>query len=347
VGAAQNALNLQQNSSQNTASTESAVVTSAQNAYTTDSAHYASECSATATTSASTSAAAAQGVQSPAATAGASSSSTDSGSSKHQTTAAAQASSSPTVNVSQEQFCQNLQSTISRDYTALSSAQAQLTDLEAAGQLQAQRDQSNLTQSQAVLTAAQARQDAASQPLTPEVIAQAKATLATAKAQVATDQLALQNTKIIAPASGTVADTAGATGDVVGPNGVHGYQGPAAQSGTTSNQQQGFELFVPQSSGSNGSSSSQSTYMPLITLYTGALSVVAQIPETDMTSVKAGTPASLDITALGVTVPGAVETTALDPVHTSSSTTYYDVTISLKSSDAHIMAGMSVQVSLG
>jgi multidrug efflux pump subunit AcrA (membrane-fusion protein) len=345
VSAAQSALGLQQNSSQRTISAQTTLVGSAQNAYNTDSAHYASECTGTADTTSSSSAAVANASPADSASPAESANATSAASGAATRGPAQPGSTGSTGSVTHEQFCQNLQSTVNHDYTALSSAQAQLAGLQSATQAQAQRDESNLSQSQAVLTAAQTRQSAASAPLTPAVIAQAKSALATAQAQVAADQQALQNTQIIAPASGTVADTAGAAGDVVGPDGVHGYQGPSEQSGTQANQQPGFELFVPQSSG-GGSGSSQPSYMPLITLYTGPLTVVAQIPETDMKSVHVGGPATVDVSALGMSVPGTVRSTALDPVRGSSSTTYYDVTLSLDSTDARIMAGMSVQVDL-
>jgi multidrug efflux pump subunit AcrA (membrane-fusion protein) len=358
VSAAQSALGLQQNSAQHTISAQTALVGSAQNAYSTDSAHYASDCTDTADTASSGAAAAAHaspaGSASPAAagnatsaaSAGAAESAASGAADPSDAAAPGPASTGSTGSVTQEQFCQNLQSTVNRDYTALSAAQAQLAGLQSSTQAQAQRDESDLGQSQAVLTAAQTRQSAASAPLTPAVIAQAKSALATAQAQVAADQQALQNTKIVAPAAGTVADTAGAAGDVVGPDGVHGYQGPAEQSGTQANQQPGFELFAPQSSDGNGTGTSQASYMPLITLYTGPLTVVAQIPETDMSSVHVGDPATVDISALGLSVPGTVRGTALDPVRGSSSTTYYDVTLSLSSTDTRIMAGMSVQIDL-
>jgi multidrug efflux pump subunit AcrA (membrane-fusion protein) len=355
VSAAQSALGLQQNSAQHTTSAQTALVGSAQNAYDTDSAHYASDCTGTAGDTTSSGAAAAAhaspaGSASPAAAGNATSAAAPAAaaaaSGPSDAAAPGPASTGSTGSVTQEQFCQNLQSTVNRDYTALSAAKAQLAGLQSSTQAQAQRDESELSQSQAVLTAAQTRQSAASAPLTPAVIAQAKSALATAQAQVAADQQALRNTRILAPAAGTVADTAGAAGDVVGPDGVHGYQGPAEQSGTQANQQPGFELFVPQSSGGDGSGTSQASYMPLITLYTGPLTVVAQIPETDMSSVHVGGPATVDISALDLSVPGTVRGTALDPVRGSSSTTFYDVTLSLNSNDAQIMAGMSVQVDL-
>ncbi len=245
-----------------------------------------------------------------------------------------------------EQFCANLQTTINRDATTVSSAQAELANVQSSVQLDEQRDSSNLNSSQNVLTAAQARQSAATAPVTAATIDQAKAQLATAQAQVATDQQALRNASVLAPSDGVVAETAGAVGAVVGPTGVHGFQGPGEQSGTQSNSGSGFQLFVPSTGGSSGGSSSQNTYMPLITLYTAPLTVVAQIPETDMSAVHDGARASISVTALNLAVSGKVQTTELAAVE-SSSTTYYDVTISLDSNDSRLMAGMSAQVTIG
>ena len=348
VSAAQNALTVQQGAAQNTASTQSAAVTSAQNTYQADTARYAADCSATSTspTAAATSAAdaAADQTEAPSSTATPAAGSAKSSPSAKATQAASPASA--TEGVQQEEYCANLQSTVNRDATAVSSAQAELSSVQSSAELQEQRDSADLTSSQDVLTAAQTRQSAATAPVTAAVLDQAKADLATAQAQVATDQQALQDTKILAPADGVVAAAAGAVGDVVGPDGVHGFQGPSEESGTQSNSSGGFELFVPQTSGSGGTSS-QNTYMPLITLYTAPYTVVAQVPETDMSSVRDGAAASLDITALNLTVKGTVENTELDPVNSNSSTTYYDVTIGLASTNAQLMAGMSVQVTIG
>lgn len=333
VTAAQNALSVEQSSAQHTVAAQTAAVTSAENAYQSDTARYAADCSSTASSSAATSAA------TPAASAN-SSASADS------TKPAASATGSATTGTQQEQYCSNLQSTVNRDATTVSSAQAELANVQSSVQLAEQRDSSDLTSSQNVLTAAEARQQAATAPVTAATIDTAKATLATAQAQVATDQEALRNTKILAPSDGEIAETAGAVGEVVGPTGVHGYQGPGEQSGTQSNSGSGFELFVPSTNGSGGSTSSQNTYMPLLTLYTAPLTVVAQVPETDMSSVHDGATASITITALNLSVSGKVETTELAAVE-SSSTTYYDVTISLDSDDSRLMAGMSAQVTIG
>jgi multidrug efflux pump subunit AcrA (membrane-fusion protein) len=346
VAAAQNALTVQQGAAQNTTSTQNSAVTSAENTYQADEARYTADCSSIAASTA-TSAPATTG---SAAAAGPMTSAPSAQSSPNaRSTAPAASATTPaaTTGVQQEEYCANLQSTVNRDATTLSSAQAQLSDAQSSAQLQQQRDSSDLASSQDVLTAAEARQSAATAPVTPAVIDQAKAELSAAQAQVATDQQALLDTKIVAPADGVVAAAAGAVGDVVGPDGVHGFQGPAEESGTQANSDPGFELFVPQTGGSGGDTTSQDAYMPLITLYTAPYTVVAQIPETDMTSVRDGAPASLDITALNLTVKGTVENTELDPVDSGGSTTYYDVTISLGSTDPRLMAGMSAQVTIG
>jgi multidrug efflux pump subunit AcrA (membrane-fusion protein) len=347
VAAAQNALTVQQGAAQDTTAAQNSAVTSAQNTYEADDARYAADCSSTAV-SAATSAPSTTGTGAAAAAAPMRSApAAKSPPNAQATTPAGTTTSSATTEVQQEEYCANLQSTVNRDATTLSSAQAELSGVQSSAQLQEARDSSDLTSSQDVLTAAQARQSAATAPLTPAVLDQAKADLATAQAQVATDQQALLDTKIVAPADGVVAAAAGAVGDVVGPDGVHGFQGPSEESGTQANSDPGFELFVPQTGGSGGDTASQNAYMPLITLYTSPYTVVAQVPETDMSSVRDGATASLDIAALNLTVKGTVENTELDPVNSDSTTTYYDVTISLDSTDAELMAGMSVQVTIG
>ena len=242
------------------------------------------------------------------------------------------------------QYCTTLQSQISKDSTALSTAQANLTAMQSGQTGQSQRDGNDVSQDQAVLLAAQARVAAASAPLTPAVIAQAQSALATAQAQVATDQQLVQEATIKAPADGVIADTGGAIGDLVGSDGVHDYSGPAEQSGTAAQQEPGFELFVP-SSGSGGQASATNPFQSLITEYAGPMSVVAQIPEADMTGVHNGQSATLGISALNTTVPGSVSRVMLDPARVPGST-FYDVLISMPNPPAQLLAGMTVNVTL-
>jgi multidrug efflux pump subunit AcrA (membrane-fusion protein) len=346
VNAAQNALTVQQGAAQDTAAAQNSAVTSAEKTYEADDARYTADCSSTAV-SATPSAPATAGAAAVAAPMKSAPSTKSSLNAQATTPAASTTTSTGTTEVQQEEYCANLQSTVNRDATTLSAAQAQLSDVQSSAQLQEARDSSNLTSSQDVLTAAQARQSAATAPVTPAVLDQAKADLATSQAQVATDQQALLDTKILAPADGVVAAAAGAVGDVVGPDGVHGFQGPSEESGTQENSDPGFELFVPQTGGSGGGTTSQDAYMPLITLYTSPYTVVAQVPETDMSSVRDGATASLEITALNLTINGTVKNTELNPVNSDSTTAYYDVTISLDSTNSQLMAGMSVQVTIG
>ncbi|NUP53593.1 MAG: biotin/lipoyl-binding protein [Catenulispora sp.] len=297
VTAAKNALLLAQNNDQHTISSQTVVVTGAQNAYSADGADYTQQCSSTATTS-----------------------------------------------TTQAQFCQNLKSKVGRDATDLSTAQAELARLQASAKLEEARDLDDVTQRQAILTAAEQKVSAAAQPLTAAVIAQDKARLATAQAQVATDEQAVRNATLTAPADGVVADTRGAVGDLAGPEGVHAYGGPAAQPGTQADQQPGFQLFVPNSNGGTGTGPT-SAYQPLLTLYAGPLNVTAQVPEQNMAAVHSGAHAKLNVTATGTSAVGTIGEVTLDPARVPGTTTYYDVLITLDS-PPQLLAGMTVDVSL-
>ncbi|MDH6574431.1 HlyD family efflux transporter periplasmic adaptor subunit [Kitasatospora sp. MAP5-34] len=244
----------------------------------------------------------------------------------------------------EEQFCQGLQSQIDKDSAALALAKANLGTIQSSNQAQEQQDVGSMSRSQSVLQAAQARVGAQGTALTPAAIAQAQSQLASAQAQLAADELALRQTSIVAPADGIVADTAGAAGDIVGPEGVHSYAGPAAQSGTLVNQEPGMQLFVPSAAPGSGSTD-KPAYSALITVYSGALSVTAQLPESEIAGTHQGQAATLAITATGRSVPGRVSRILLDPARVPSAT-YYDVTITMDTQQPDILPGMSVDVAL-
>lgn len=332
VGTAKSALTLAQTNDQHTIAEQTAVVTADQNTYNTDNGHYTQQCGPSSVTPLSSGPA-----HTPAPGPGTSSSPSSS------------PSPGPTqssgTSLAQMQFCQNLQSQVNRDSTELSTAQAELAKLQSSTQLAETHDADDVTQSEAILTAAQQKVSAAAQPLTPAVIAQAKAALATAQSQVAGDRLTLQNATLTAPADGVVADVAGAVGDITGSDGVHSYVGPAAQPGTEANQQPGFQLFVPPAA-ANGGTGQASTYRPLITVYAGTLDVVAQIPEQNMTTVHVGEPAKLDFPATGTSGTGKIDQIMLDPARVPGTTTYYDVLISMDTVRPEILAGMTVDVKL-
>ncbi len=234
-----------------------------------------------------------------------------------------------------------------KDAAALAQAQAQLSAVQSSTRTQEQNDQKALAQGQSVLQAAQAQLAAQGSPLTPATIAQARSQLATAQAQLAADELALQQTTILAPSDGVVADIAGAVGDVVGPQGVHAYAGPAAQSGTLVDQQPGVQLFVPTPATGGGSASAAENpgYSALVTVYSGALEVTAQLPESQMASAHLGQQTSLSVSASGKTLTGHISQIRLDPARVPGAT-YYDVTIAIDNAPPDVLAGMSVDVTL-
>lgn len=272
-------------------------------------------------------------------------------SSKPSSVASAPASASPSASASQSppavgsaELCASLQVAVDRDGSGLAQAKASLASIQASNQAEQQQDANNLSGSQAVLVSAQ--QLLASQGAVPVAaeIAQARAQSAAAQAQLAADQVALRQTSIIAPADGVVAETAGAVGVIAGSDGVHNYGGPAGQPGTLQNQQSNIQLFAPVG-GSGGGVGQAPQFSALITLYSGSLDVTAQLPESQMTGIRIGQRASLEIHAAGVTVPGRIYLITTVPTNVSGST-YYDVTFTMDRAPAAVVVGMSVTVSL-
>ncbi|MGC0314652.1 HlyD family efflux transporter periplasmic adaptor subunit [Kitasatospora acidiphila] len=368
---AQGALALAANSTQNNVAAQTTVVTSDQTTLDNDNARYAQYCSATASALAPTSQAPgspAPGTVAPVSVApgagmpvpAAAPARTPTGSPTATPPPSHSPSPSPTpspagstpepsssaTSFGQEQLCNDLQSQIERDGAALAQAKASLASTQSTGQAQQQQDEQSLAQSEDTLQAAQARVAAQGTALTPASIAQAQSQLASAQAQLAADQLALKQATIIAPADGIVADTAGAAGDTVGPEGVHAYEGPAAQSGTLVNQEPGIQLFVPSAAPGSNAGSTQATYSALLTVYAGPLSVTAQLPEAQIASVHQGQAATLSFPATGRAVPGRISEVRLDPARVPGAT-YYNVTITTDAQRAGALAGMSVDVTIG
>ncbi len=341
---AQGALSLAQNSAQNSVAAQTVVVNSDQTTLDNDNSRYAQYCADPAT-------APAPPPTTPAANAVTTANATPAATAPSAATAATApnraASPAPSASTAdaREQYCQSLQSQLDKDSAALAQARADLGTAQSSGQAQQEQDEGTVSQSQSVLQAAQAQVAAQGTALTPSAIAQAESQLASAQAQLAAAQLAFKQTSILAPAAGIVADTAGAAGDIVGPEGVHSYAGPAAQSGTLVDQEPGIQLFVP-STTAGGSSTETDTYSALVTVYSGALTVTAQLPESEMASVHIGQSAELAVTAIGATVSGQVSQIPLDPARVPNAT-YYDVSITLDTQRPDILAGMSVNVTLG
>ncbi|ACU75124.1 hypothetical protein Caci_6270 [Catenulispora acidiphila DSM 44928] len=244
-------------------------------------------------------------------------------------------------------LCQNLETQIAKDADAVSEANAQLTATQSAASDEQQRAADQVTQAQALLQTVQNQPNPGSVP-DAATIAQAKSNLATAQALVAKDQQALATASIVAPADGVVADTAGAVGDRVDPAGIHLYGGPAGQTDTSGNQQQGFQLFAGQPT-ANGNGNNAGTqpggYVPLITLYSEPMTVTAQVPEAQIGQVHAGQPVTLSVVAVNQNLHGTVDKVLLDPARVPGAV-YYDVVISMAATPPGVLCGMTVNVAL-
>jgi len=252
---------------------------------------------------------------------------------------------SATPTPDQQASCAAMQSQIVKDQADLATAQAQLTATQSVAKGEQAKDTAALAASQATLAAAQNRANQAAPPVTPATIAQIQSDLANAQAHVAADQQLVREDTITAPADGIVADTAGAAGDVVGPNGVHGFNGPAAESGTLSAQQaSGFQLFV-QPAAPNGGSTQESSFAPVVVLFAPPMTVTAQLPEENMGGTHIGQGVTLDVTALGRTVHGTVSQILLAPARVPTAT-FYDVVIAMDDQPSGLLDGMTVQVTL-
>ncbi len=259
----------------------------------------------------------------------------------HQPSASPSSSAAP----SDAAFCQSLQAQITKDGTALTDAQAQLTATQSSASSQVGRDADQLAQSQALLQVVQGQAAAGAPPVPAATIAQAKSELAAAQAKVAQDQRVLAAATIIAPADGTVADTAAAVGDQVHPDGIRLYPGPAGQPGSAADQQGGFQLFAPQATPGGNAGSQTGTYAPLITVYSGPMTVTAQLPEANIGDVHTGQAVSVTVTAVNTVVPGTVGKIILDPARVPGAV-YYDVEIDLTDPPGKVMPGMTVNVDL-
>jgi multidrug efflux pump subunit AcrA (membrane-fusion protein) len=312
VASAQASLTLAQNSGQNSVNAQSAIVAGRQSVLDADTARYNGSCL---------------------------------GSTNAPAAPATSTTTTPSNN-GNSAACTALQAQIVKDQADLASAQAQLASVQSQSRAEQQRDASQLAASQATLQATQNQAGSATTtPVPPGTIAQIQSDLAAAKARVVTDTQQLQQDSIVAPCDGVVADTAGAVGDVVGASGVHGYSGPAAESGTLNSQQNsGFQLFV-QPTPTGGGATQSPAYAPVITLYSGPMAVVAQLPEENMGSTHVGESATLSIAAIGQSVAGHVSQVMLDPARVPGAT-YYDVVIDMNTEPSGLYAGMTVTVTL-
>ena len=176
-------------------------------------------------------------------------------------------------------------------------------------------------------------------------IASANAQLAKAQAQLSSDKVALSGAQIVAPTGGTVIAINAQPGEAVTSAGVRTYS--AASQGTSA-QSPPFSL-LPEGPTTSVKNNNTQTALPMIALRTStSWEVTALVPESHISSVRAGQATSISVPAVGLhQVKGVVRQVAPTPVSTSGGTAY-QVTISV-TGHRHVtpLDGMTADVQLG
>lgn len=235
--------------------------------------------------------------------------------------------------------CQTLQTDVTQDEIAVNQAQAELGVVKAQAQQAVNSAQSTVDSSQIALNVSEGQVSLATSPSPPSAIAQAQSNLNQAQAQLAEIQQELKDAMLVAPDGGVIAEIYGVAGEYLGPDGVHIYPNAPA---LPENQSSGFTLFPAQPS-AQGSSSSSSGDEPLIELVGGAQQVLAQVPQSNVSSLQVGHSVSVYFSALNITETGVVTGVGLSPTRDSNAVTY-DVTITLKRTVSGLLPGMSASV---
>jgi HlyD family secretion protein len=235
--------------------------------------------------------------------------------------------------------CQDLQLQMDKDLAALSQAQAQVPVVEAQSQQSINSAQAAVNAAQAALNTAQFQLTLQSSPTNVAAEAQAEAALSQAEGELAQTQQSLQQATLVAPSAGVVAEVYGAVGEYIGPDGVHLFSAPPA---LPANQPSGFSLF-PSQPASSGSDSTSGGDEPLIEVVGGQQQVMAQVPESHVSSLPVGKTTSISVAALHLRAAGVVTEVILNPTRDSAGVTY-DVVITLNRTVPGLLPGMSATV---
>jgi len=207
----------------------------------------------------------------------------------------------------------------------------------------------SLSADRAAITAAQATlASLRAEPVTPTTnasIAAANAQLAKAQAQLSADKVARSEAQIVAPSGGTVVAINAQPGEAVTSAGVRTY---SASSQGTSSQSPPFSL-LPEGPTTSVKNNNAQTALPMIALRTStSWEVNALVPESHISSVRAGQHATISVPAVGLQhVRAIVRQVAPTPVSTSAGTAY-QVTISVTGHrQVTPLNGMTADVQLG
>jgi len=175
-----------------------------------------------------------------------------------------------------------------------------------------------------------------------EEILQTEDAIVETRLQLALNESRLSLSILRAPINGVVLRTAGLPGELAGPSGVRDstISDPAVPASAV------FQLFPNAGGATSGTDNST---VPVVSLVSGRRwQVIAEVPETAVDSVKAGTAATFNFDALGgLAVPCIVEQVIPAPVEVSG-TVEYDVVLRLVSRlPGGVLPGMSGSVSIG
>jgi multidrug efflux pump subunit AcrA (membrane-fusion protein) len=177
-------------------------------------------------------------------------------------------------------------------------------------------------------------------------VAAANAQLAKDEATLASDKVNAEATQIVAPSAGTVIAVNGAPGETVSATGLK--TGASSSQTTQTSQAPLFSLLPegPQSSKSGGGSGSA---LPVVELRTSATwHVVALIPESQVSSVKAGQPVTISVPSSHLKdIKGQVQEILPTPTSTSSGLAYQAVVSVTGKATAQPMDGMAADVRIG
>jgi multidrug efflux pump subunit AcrA (membrane-fusion protein) len=235
--------------------------------------------------------------------------------------------------------CQDLQLQLEKDQSSLVTAQAAVPTAQAQAQQSINTAQSNVNAAQAAVNLAVNQRALQSAPSDPAAVEQAQANLSQAESQLEQGQQALQQATLVAPNGGTVAEVYGAVGEYLGPDGVRQYSAPPQ---LPSGQSSGFQLFPSQSAPPGGNTGASAT-QPLIEVIGGVQQVMAQVPESEISSLPIGHSASVSVSAVNVTTDAVVSDIVLNAARAANAVTY-DVVLTLNRTIPGLLPGMSASV---
>jgi len=203
-------------------------------------------------------------------------------------------------------------------------------------------DQARLAQLKAVPVADETAEVAAANAQ----LAKDQAQLAKDQATEASDKVDAEATQIVAPSAGTVIAVNGAPGETVS---AIGLKTGASSTQTTQTSQAPLFSLLPEGPQSSKSGQGSGSALPVVELRTSTTwHVVALIPESQVSSVKAGQAVTISVPSSHLQdVKGQVQEILPTPTSTSSGLAYQAVVSVTGKATAQPMDGMAADVRIG